>query len=50
MERDERKEKSVRLKKRGLIPWIFEGHWCKGTWEDYINGLYKGPRIAFRKP
>ena len=29
------------------IPYVFEGHWCKGTWDNYLKGYYDGSEIKF---
>ena len=39
-----------KMQNANLIPWIFEGHWCKGTWENYLAGLYKKSKIKFMNP
>lgn len=36
-----------KMQNAGLIPWVFEGHWCKGTWENLQAGLYAKSKIKF---
>lgn len=45
-----RAKNAWKMQNAGLIPWVFEGHWCKGTWENYLAGLYGKSKIKFARP
>ena len=35
------------LERQGYKPVVFEGHWGKGSWNNYIQGYYKGSVVRF---
>ena len=45
-----RAKNAWKMQNANLIPWVFEGHWCKGTWENFLAGLYGKSKIKFANP
>ena len=45
-----RAKNARKMQNANLIPWVFEGHWCKGTWENYLAGLYGKSKLKFANP
>jgi hypothetical protein len=36
--------------KSGLVIWVKYGNWCKGSWDNYLQGYYSGNVIKFDDP